>query len=181
MIQTEGVAELTRAKSKAHHFDHQSEQMSDISRNARKYADELEKIANDHKKNAKQMKDLTLNASDLAKTSIDLQRSISDQLKTKVVPDFPKEKKKIESLEKLTQNTIEKANSVYDESLTLFANINAIQIPEPNLVPIKNNANELSTSVDEISKELENALTKNNALLSNLEENINLSDILIKR
>jgi laminin, gamma 1 len=172
---------LNRAKSKAHHFDHQSEQMSDISRNARKFAEELEKAADDRKKAANQQKELTQNASDLAKNSIDLQRSITDQLKTKIVPDFPKEKKKIESLQKLANDSLAKASSVYDESLTLFANTNAIQIPEPNLAPIKTSASDLTASASEISKELEDALNKNNELLNNLEDNIQLSSLLIQR
>jgi hypothetical protein len=155
--------------------------MSDISRNARKFAEELEKTADDRKKAANQFKELTHNASDLAKNSIDLQRSITDQLKTKIVPDFPKEKKKIESLQKLANDSLAKASSVYDESLTLFANTNAIQIPEPNMAPIKNSASELNGSAAEIAKELDEALTKNNNLLSDLEDNIHLSTILIQR
>lgn len=182
LIHTDGVAELNRAKNKAYHFDHQSEQMSDISRNARKYADELEKAANENKKNAKQLKELTYNASELAKNSIDEQRGISDQIRTKIIPDFPAEqKKKVESLKKLSQDSFDKANTVYDESLTLFANVNAIQIPEPDLTPIKNNAQELSASAEEISKELDNSVNKHNELLDNLEQNIKLSDVLIKR
>lgn len=155
--------------------------MSDISRNARKHAEELEKVADDHKKSAKGMKDLTLNASDVAKKSIDLQRTITDQLSTKLVPDFPKEKKKLESLEKLTKDSLDKANSVFDESLTLFANINAIQVPELNLIPLKESGNELVKSSNDLNTELEDALNTNKDLLDNLEENVNLSDILIKR
>lgn len=172
---------MNRAKDKAQHLDQQSEQMSDISRNARKHAEDLEKTADEHKKNAKGIKDLTLNASDLAKKSIDLQRSITDQLSTKIVPDFPKEKKKLESLQKLTKGSLDKANSVYDESLTLFANINAIQVPELNLTPFKNTGNELVKASTDLDKELEEALTTNNDILSNLEGNVELSDILIKR
>jgi coxsackievirus/adenovirus receptor len=172
---------LNRAKGKAEHLDHQSEQMSDISRNARKHAEELEKIADDHKKNAKGMKDLTLNASDLAKKSIDLQRTITDQLSTKLVPDFPKEKKKLESLQKLTKDSLDKANSVFDESLTLFANINAIQVPELNLAPLKDSGNELVMKSNDLNAELEEALNTNNDLLNHLEDNIQLSDVLIKR
>lgn len=155
--------------------------MSDISRNARKHAEELEKIADDHKKSAKGMKDLTLNASDLAKKSIDLQRTITDQLSTKIVPDFPKEKKKLDSLQKLTKDSLDKANSVFDESLTLFANINAIQVPELNLTPLKDSGNELVKSSNDLSAELEEALNTNNDLLNNLEDNIHLSEVLITR
>lgn len=181
LIQIEGMSELSRAKNKSNQFDQQSEQMSDISRNSRRIAEDLEKLADSNKEKAKEAKERAINASDIAKNTIDLQRSITDQLKTKIAPDFPKEKKKLDALKKLTTDSLDKANSVYDESLTLFANVNALPIPEVDLKPIKDDAAKLSSASDEISKELDSVLTSNNDLLSNLEENIDLSKILIDR
>lgn len=181
MIQIEGVTELSRAKNKSVHFDHQSEQMSDISRNSRKYADDLEKAAENTKKNTKEIKEKALAASELAKNSIELQRSITEQLKNKIVPDFPKEKENLEALKKLTASSLEKANAVYDESLTLFANINGMQIPEFDLSPNKKDASQLLQRAQNISVDLDEVLNSNNNLLNDLEENIELSNILIKR
>lgn len=181
LIQIEGVSELLRAKNKSNQFDHQSEQMSDISRNSRKIAEDLEKAAVSNKDKAKEAKERAINASDVAKNTIDLQRSLTDQLKNKIGPDFPKEKKKLEALSKLTTDSLDKANSVYDESLTLFANINALSIPEVDLRPIKEDAGRLSLAADNISAELDEVLDKNNELLGKLEENAKLSDVLIVR
>jgi hypothetical protein len=181
LIQIEGVSELSRAKNKSNQFDHQSEQMSDISRNSRKIAEELEKAADSNRDKAKEAKERAINASDIAKNTIDLQRTITDQLKNKIAVDFPKEMKKLEPLKKLTSNSLEKANSVYEESLTLFAKINALPIPEVDLNPIKEDAAKLSKASDEIATELDEVISSNNELLSNLEENIELSAILIER
>lgn len=181
LIQIDGVTELSRAKNKSNQFDHQSEQMSDISRNSRKIAEDLEKAADYNRDKAKEAKERAINASDVAKNTIDLQRSITDQLKTKLVPEFPKEQKKLDALKKLTNDSLEKANSVYDESLTLFANVNALPIPEVDLKPIKEDANKLSKAADELEAELQDVINVNNELLSNLDENIILSDTLIKR
>lgn len=181
LIQIEGVQELSRAKNKSNQFDQQSEQMSDISRNARKIAEDLEKAADSNRDKAKEAKEKAINASDVAKNTIDLQRTITDQLKNKIVPDFPKEKKKLEALKKLTTDSLDKANSVYDESLTLFANINALPIPEVDLKPIKEDAAKLSKASDEIKDELDGVVTSNNDLLNELEENIDLSRALIDR
>jgi len=109
------------------------------------------------------------------------QRSITDQLKTKIAPDFPKEKKKLDALKKLTTDSLDKANSVYDESLTLFANVNALSIPEVDLTPIKEDSAKLSKGADEITTELDEVLNNNNKLLSELEDNIDLSKSLISR
>lgn len=181
LIQIEGMSELSRAKNKSNQFDQQSEQMSDISRNSRRLAEELEKAADLNKDKAKEAKEKAINASDIAKNTIDLQRTITEQLKNKIAPDFPKEKKKLEALKKLTTESLEKANSVYDESLTLFANINALSIPEVDLRPIKEDAGKLSKAADEISVELDAVLNSNNELLSKLEDNVDLSRVLIDR
>lgn len=181
LIQIEGALELSRAKNKSNQFDHQSEQMSDISRNARKLAEDMEKAAETSKTKAKEAKERAITASESAKNTNDLQRSISEQLKTKIAPDFPKEKKKLDSLKKLTTDSLDKSNSVYEESLTLFANIQGLSIPEVDLQPIKEDASKLTQASDEISKELDEVLNANNELLDSLEEDIKLSRILIRR
>jgi laminin, gamma 1 len=181
LIQIEGVSELQRAKNKSNQFDHQSDQMSDISRNARKIAEDLEKAAEANKDKAKEAKERAINASDIAKNTIDLQRTLTDQIKTKIAPDFPKEKEKLESLKKLTAGSLEKANTVYDESLTLFAKINALPIPELDLNPIKEDSAKLSKAADDINAELDEVLTTNLELLSGLEEDIDFSKTLIDR
>ena len=155
--------------------------MSDISRNARKIAEDLEKTADNNRSKAKEAKEKAINASDIAKNTIDLQRSITDQLKNKITPDFPKEKNKLDTLRKLTTDSIDKANSVYDESLTLFANINALSIPDVDLKPIKEDSTVLVKASGEIGSALDETLTQNNDLLGDLEEDISLSELLITR
>lgn len=181
LIQTEGFLELARAKNKSNQFDYQSEQMSDLSRNARKIAEELEIAAENYRNSAKETKERALNASDIAKNTIDLQRSITDQLKTKIAPEFPKEEKKLETLKKLTAESLEKANSVYDESLTLIAKVKGLPIPEADLQPIKEESARLSSESDAVKKELDELLTTHEVVLSAVENNINLSEVLISR
>lgn len=181
LIQVEGVSELSRAKDKSLKFDHQSDQMSNISRNARRIAEDFEKAAEAHRDSAKEAKEKAINASDVAKDTIDLQKFITDQLKTKIVPDFPKEKEKLESLKKLTTSSLEKANSVYDESLTLFANINSLPIPEIDLTPIKKDSAKLLSESKLIGQELDEVLNSNAKLLEELDVNIKYSITLTDR
>jgi laminin, gamma 1 len=181
LIQIEGVSELQRAKNKSNQFDHQSEQMSDISRNARKIAEELEKAAETNRNKAKEAKERAINASDIAKNTSDLQRNLVEQIKTKIAPDFPKEREKLDSLKKLTTSSLEKANSVYDESLTLFAKANALPIPDIELGPIKDESMTLSKTANEIREELDQFYNTNRLLLDDVEESSELSDTLIQR
>lgn len=181
LLQTEGLSELARAKNKSNQFDHQSEQMSDISRNARKFAEDLEKSAENSRNKAKEAKEKAIRASEVAKETIELQRAVTDQLKTKIVPEFPKEAKKLESLKKLTSESLEKANSVYEDSLQLYANINGLASVELDLAPIKDDAAELIAASDEISEELNGVLDKNKDLLDNVDESLSLTELLINR
>jgi laminin, gamma 1 len=155
--------------------------MSDISRNARKYAEEFEKNAENDQKQARELKEKILKTSEVAKSSIELQRTITEQLKAKIIPEFNKEKQKLEAIKKLTDESLQKANAVYDESLTLFATIDGLQIPKLNLEPYKEDASGLSESATNLKAELDELLDNNNAMLINLDENIDLSEIMIER
>lgn len=161
LLQTEGVSELMRANNKSKQFDHQSEQMSEISRTARGLAEDLENTAKDSKDSAKQAKEMALNASDMARKSIDMQRSISEELRAAVAPELQQTSKKLDGLGRLTTEALEKANRVYDESLTLFSNINSITPPEINVTPIKQEANKLMESAKAVNVELDDILNNN--------------------
>lgn len=180
-LQTEGVSELFRAKNKSNQFEVQSEQMSDISRNARALADNLGVMAKQGRDEAQNAKEKAMNSSELAKKTMDTQRTITDDLKFTLAVDFNKEMKKLESLKGLTTSALEKANNVYDESLTLFANINAITTPEINVAPLKQDSAKLVSATKDMSDELQNILNKNDRLLHELDENIELAGLLLKR
>jgi laminin, gamma 1 len=181
LIQTDGVAQLAKAKGKSNQFDTESELMSDISRNARKIADELEKTAENHRNLAKETKERAINASEKAKNTIDLQKSIDDKLNKEISPEFSKEQEKLEALKKLTAESLEKANSVFDDSLTLIAKVNSLPIPETDLVPIKEEAGKLSKDSDEIKNELDVIISTHGKLFEDVEDNIELSKVLLQR
>lgn len=180
-LQTEGVSELLRAKNKSNQFEVQSEQMSDISRNARALADNLGVMAKQGRDEAQNAKEKAMNSSELAKKTMEIQRTITDDLKFTLAVDFNKEIKKLDSLKGLTASALEKANNVYDESLTLFANINAITTPEINVTPLKQDSAKLVTATTEMSDELQDILNTNDGLLHELDENIQFAEVLLDR
>lgn len=155
--------------------------MSDISRNARALADNLGFMAKQGRDKAHDAKEKAMNSSELAKKTMDTQRTITDDLKFTLAVDFNKEMKKLVSLKGLTTSALEKANNVYDEALTLFANINAISTPEINVAPLKQDSAKLVSATTEMSVELQDILNTNNELLHDLDENIQFAEVLLDR
>lgn len=155
--------------------------MSDISRNARALADNLGVMAKQGRDDAQNSKEKAMNSSEIAKKTMDTQRTITDDLKFTLAVDFNKEMKKLESLKGLTTSALEKANNVYDEALTLFANINAISTPEINVAPLKQDSAKLVTATAEMSDELQDILNRNDELLHELDENIQFAEVLLDR
>lgn len=181
LIQTDGVAQLARAKDKSNQFDTQSEQMSDLSRNARKIAEELEKAAENYRNQAKETKERAISASEKAKDTIDLQKSIDDKLNKEITPEFSKEQEKLEALKKLTAESLDKATHVFDDSLTLIAKVNGLPIPEADLAPIKEEAAKMSKESDDIQNELDENIGKHGDLFDKVESNINWSQSELRR
>lgn len=73
----EGSLALAKAKNKSLEFGEQSEQISDISRDARALADKLESQAQFDLKNAKDANDAVAKAYELAKNAINLQQKVT--------------------------------------------------------------------------------------------------------
>lgn len=180
-MQTEGISELARAKNKSNQFDHQSDQMSDISRTARNLADALETRAKEERDKAEKAKTASMKAYEQAKTASELQAEISEDLKISAAPEIAQLSKKLESLKKMTTEAHEKASSVYDESLTLFANVKSITTPEVNIPPIVTDSNKLIEDSKTVQNELKSVLEEKSDLLAELSENIELGELLLTR
>lgn len=64
----------------------------------------------------------------------------SDELRTNIRVEVGESKNKLEETSKLTESALKRANEVYDEALTLFANVNSLTAPEINIEELKKSA-----------------------------------------
>lgn len=76
LLQTNGAVALAKARDRSDQFGHQSEQISEISRQARGHADTLEAEAKHNKQKAKEASEKASEAYDMAKNAIALQKNI---------------------------------------------------------------------------------------------------------
>lgn len=75
-MNTEGTAALARAKDRFEQFGQQSDQISEISREARAQVDQLEKQADENKQKANEAYEKALKANELAKNALSQQQQI---------------------------------------------------------------------------------------------------------
>lgn len=172
---------MVRARNKSNQFDHQSDQMSDISRTARGLAEDLEKQAKDDRDKAAEAKEKSEASSELAKKTVELQREISEDLKVAVAPETTQLSKKLDGLKKMTTEALEKANTIYDESLTLLSNVKTISTPEINVAPIISDSSKLINDTKTVNDELERLIGDKTELLNDLDSNMNLAEVLLAR
>lgn len=64
----------------------------------------------------------------------------SDELRTNIRVEVGESKSKLEQTSKLTASALQRAKDVYDEALTLFANVNSLTAPEINIDELKKSA-----------------------------------------
>lgn len=76
LLQTSGVSALSKAKDRSDQFGHQSNQISEISREARHIVDSLEAHSDSKKENAQEAFSKSLQAYELAKNTFALQSNI---------------------------------------------------------------------------------------------------------
>lgn len=181
LLQTEGAQALQRAKERSAAFDNQSKEISDISREARQYADQLEAEAQTAKDTATEALNKATKAFDIAKNTTNLQQLINTDLKQNVSTEIQDFKAKIETAKRHTDDALEKANEVYDQALTLFASVNALTIPDVDTSTIKADAKRLTDDSERILSELDAIVESHDTLIKEIEENIGLAKALVDR
>lgn len=64
----------------------------------------------------------------------------SDELRNNIRAEIEQSKSALESAISLSNDALQQANHVYDEALTLIANINALSVPDINLEKLRTDA-----------------------------------------
>ncbi|KAH8380868.1 hypothetical protein KR093_010077, partial [Drosophila rubida] len=137
LLTDEGTQALAKAKNKSVEFGEQSEQISDISRDARALADRLESEAQYDLKNAKDAKDAVEKAHQLAKNAIDLQEEVGVELRSEVRLELDQVKQSLGTVAQTSKEALRKANEVYDAALTLLNDVNRQTQPDIDITKLK--------------------------------------------
>lgn len=82
--------------------------------------------------------------------------SRSDELRSNIRSEITQAKEALENAVRLSSDALQQANQVYDEALTLIANINALSVPEIDLDKLRFDAAHALQEVNEMKIEMEN-------------------------
>lgn len=172
---------MQRAKDRSAAFDNQSKEISEISREARQYADQLKTESQVAQDTAKEALETATKAFDIVKNTTNLQQLINADLKQNVSTEIQEFKTKIETVNRITDDALENANEVYEEALTLFANVNSLTTPDIDTSTIKFDAKRLIEESERILKELDDIVDSHSPLIQEIEDNIELAKHLVNR
>lgn len=75
----------------------------------------------------------------------------SDELRSNIRDEIEQSKKSLETATRLAADALKRANDVYDEALTLFANVSALTAPEINLDKLKQDS---ARAIEEVLKKI---------------------------
>ncbi|ALC43661.1 LanB2 [Drosophila busckii] len=181
LLSDEGAQALAKAKNKSIEFGDQSDQISDISREARAMADRLESEAQFDLKNAKDAKDAVEKAHLLAKNAIDLQQKVGVELRTEVRTELNIQKQSLGSVLQTSKEALRKATEVYDTALTLLSDVNRLTQPDIDINELKKQAVDANNRADALLKQLNDLADNNNEIFTDFEHERELAVVLLER
>ncbi|XP_016934621.2 laminin subunit gamma-1 [Drosophila suzukii] len=181
LLSDEGAQALEKAKEKSVQFGQQSEQISDISREARALSIKLDSEAQFDLKNAKDAKDAVEKAHQLAKSAIELQEKIGTELQTEVGLELSHVKQSLGTVIQTSKEALRKANEVYDTALTLLNDVNRQTQPEIDISQLKKDAVAANERADELLQQINDLSNSNGELFADFETEQELTETLLKR
>lgn len=105
----------------------------------------------------------------------------SDELRANIRSEIYQAKESLENAVRLTNDALQRANEVYDEALTLFANVNAVSTPEINLEKLKKDAADALSEAERLQSQVNDLTKSHESLLLDYDVNAELARILIHR
>uniref|UniRef100_A0A1B6D2A0 Laminin subunit gamma-1 n=1 Tax=Clastoptera arizonana TaxID=38151 RepID=A0A1B6D2A0_9HEMI len=179
-LQTDGATALQNALKRSAAFGQQSNQMSQIAREARL-------LAKKHEENASEIKALAENALNLSTQAYNLGYQVVTT-QVKMGTELMGLKSHLRDMESKLNHTKDSVNmtsksvrGVYDEALSLYTEIHALNIPDINTGSIKENALETGNKAKKVIDEANNLLGINQDKLISTNKLINDSEIILQQ
>lgn len=177
-LQTEGTNALALAKDRSDQFGSQSEQISEISREARAQAEALEKKAKENREIAEQANNKAGDAYNMAKDALSALQNVNDDLSSDMNGEMEATASDLNKTVKKVDDAQRRADKQYDEALSLFATVNSLSPPEVNIEHIKKETaknNEEANKIEETMRKMKDQHAKLlEEVAVNTEDSINL-------
>ncbi|XP_050538498.1 laminin subunit gamma-1, partial [Daktulosphaira vitifoliae] len=186
-IQTEGATALSKAIMKSDELGQQSDQMSAIAREARKLVQSKEEEVEKMKTIAEKAINVSTEAFEITKDAVNQQKNISDELKT-LDAELNYVKDRLDAIVEQANETHELVSMINNDSLAIYRDIYAINLPDINASLMKQNASNLNLEIQHIDLEITKLKESNSNLLMEVaaellesEENLKKGELQLKQ
>ncbi|XP_075230002.1 laminin subunit gamma-1 isoform X2 [Lycorma delicatula] len=170
-LQTDGAAALAKAMERSIEFGQQSQQMSDIAREARLLAQQQKEEADNIRKNADKSLNISTEAFELAKEAINQQKNISDELRL-LGSDLAHVRDNLEMTKHLAADAKGHVGNVHTDALALFTDVHALTIPNIDTASMKNDAQNIAAEATDIERRVNKLLDNYQGVLDDVEEQL---------
>ncbi|CAI6348984.1 unnamed protein product [Macrosiphum euphorbiae] len=152
-IETEGATSLLKAVTKSNELGQQSDQMSEIAREARTFLASKEEEMEKMRVTAEKARHVSLEAYNITRDAVNQQKNISDELKS-LDTEVNYVKDKLNTIITSANEAQELVTMVNNDSLTIYRDIYAINLPDVNVAVLKENISNLNAEAEQIKNEL---------------------------
>lgn len=180
-LQTEGNNALALAKDRSDQFGSQSDQISEISREARAQADALEKKAQENRDIAQEAHKKALDAYDMARDAYGALQKVNDELSADMYGDLEATSSDLKKTVKKVDDAQRRADKQYDEALSLFATVSSLSPPEVNIDHIKVQTKKNNDEADKIESTIKEMKEGHAKLLEEVNFNTEHSIALLSK
>ncbi|XP_050422694.1 laminin subunit gamma-1 isoform X2 [Adelges cooleyi] len=179
-IQTEGATALAKAIVKSDELGQQSDQMSEIAREARTFVQLKEDEARKMRDTAEKAINVSALAFEITKDAVNQQKNISDELKT-LDTEMNFVKDKLNAIVEQANETKDLVAMINNDSLAIYSDIYAINLPDINATAMKQNASALNLEIQQIKDEIKRLQESNSNLLMEVAEELQQSDVTLQQ
>ncbi|CAL4069011.1 unnamed protein product [Meganyctiphanes norvegica] len=179
-LDIQGKNALHKAMDRSNQFGQQSDQMSEIARQARMLADSQEDDAKNIEQVAYEARNTSNDAYNLARQALDDQRDVTEYIKTL--------NGEVLALDLLHQDTLDMANEslatareTYRNALAISTEASSIAIPKIDARALKEQGEEIQEEATRIKEETEALVNGRVQLINDIEIQVNETTELVKR
>nr|CAD7454512.1 unnamed protein product [Timema tahoe] len=179
-LETEGAVALDKAKDRSAQFGQQSEQMSDIAREARVLVQKQMEEAEEIKNTAERAKNTSAQAYELATEAIKQQQNISDELRGLKV-NIESAETNLEKTKELAAEAANKVGEVHSDAFDIYKDIYGLTVPDIDVPKLKEDAENTANDARKLKQDAEDLLKAHGEILANLDDQLDQSEDLLAR
>ena len=179
-LETEGADALQRAIQRSDKFGQQSERMSEIARDSRTAADQLDETLAVIEATAQEALNTSTGAYQLARDAVDQQKNSTDEIGS-LQTEMSLAEQLLSQTKAMAAVALTNAQSAYSEAISLLSDAYALVVPKVEWAAMNRQASQHADDAARIKEEADQLLAANVDLLSAASDQVTAAGELLER